>query len=128
MSNSRQVSARYGYDGAFIGTALALPSPWPGHHLSKGAAQPLLQHRIHISSRCILWRYLRVYHHRVMGCMITTMGGGALFMVGAASMLHGTMGLLYTLRRTCACWTSHWGDLHYNADLQYIAECSPALS
>ena len=116
----------YGYDSAFIGGTLALPSF--KHRFGLDTVSP--QELTDLSSNIVSTFQAGAFFGAIAGfCLaerlgrkITIMGAGALFMTGAGLMLHGTLGLLYGGRVLTGLSI---GSITTIVPI-YIAECSPA--
>lgn len=117
----------YGYDSAFIGGTLALPSFKHRFGLDTVSSKELTN----LSSNIVSTFQAGAFFGAIAGFFvaerwgrkITIMGGGALFMVGAGLMLHGTLGLLYAGRALTGLAIGATSTMIPI----YIAECSPAL-
>ncbi|KAJ4301119.1 hypothetical protein N0V90_003209 [Kalmusia sp. IMI 367209] len=117
----------YGYDSAFIGTTLALPSFKHRFGLDTVSKSELTNLSSNIVSTfqagAFFGAILGFFTAERWGRKITIMGAGCVFMIGAGLMLHGTLGLLYAGRALTG--------LAIGASSTmipiYIAECSPAL-
>ncbi|OAG00718.1 general substrate transporter [Paraphaeosphaeria sporulosa] len=114
------------WDSAFIGTTLALPSF--KHRFGLDTVSP--KELTNLSSKIVSTFQAGAFFGAIFGFLfaerwgrkITIMGGGALFMVGAGLMLHGTLGLY----AECALTGPAIGATSTMIPI-YIAECSPAL-
>lgn len=121
-----QASAMYGYDSAFIGGTLALPSF--KHRFGLDTVSP--KELTNLSSNIVSTFQAGAFFGAIAGFFIaerlgrklTIMGAGALFMCGAGLMLHGTLGLLYGGRVLTGLSI---GAIATIVPI-YIAECSPA--
>lgn len=117
----------YSYDSAFIGTTLALPSFKHRFGLDTVSKSELTN----LSSNIVSTFQAGAFFGAILGFFLAErwgrkliiMGGGALFMVGAGLMLHGTLGLLYARRALTGLAI---GATSTTIPI-YIAECSPAL-
>ncbi|KAJ4344890.1 uncharacterized protein N0V89_012635 [Didymosphaeria variabile] len=112
---------------AFIGTTLALPSFKHRFGLDTVSKSELTNLSSNIVSTfqagAFFGAILGFFLAERWGRKITIMGGGALFMVGAGLMLHGTLGLLYAGRALTGLAIGATSTMIPI----YIAECSPAL-
>ncbi|KAL1845345.1 hypothetical protein VTK73DRAFT_648 [Phialemonium thermophilum] len=120
-------SSMYGYDSAFIGGTLSLPSFQSAYGLDKAPARELTALSSNIVSTfqagaffgCILGFFTA----ERLGRRPVIMGSAGVFIVGVVLQLIGKLGLLYAGR---ACTGLGIGASSTMIPI-YIAECSPAL-
>ncbi|KAF1974075.1 putative sugar transporter [Bimuria novae-zelandiae CBS 107.79] len=117
----------YGYDSAFIGGTMALPSFKHRYGLDTANSDESTNLSSNIVSTfqagALFGAIAGFFIAERWGRMVTIMGGGALFMVGAGLMLHGTLGVLYGGRVLTGLSIGATSTIIPI----YIAECSPAL-
>lgn len=112
----------YGYDSAFIGTTLALPS-FKRRFGLEGKSTSLSSNIVStFQGGAFFGAIIGFFCAERWGRKLTIIGSGCVFMIGAGLMLHGTLGLLYAGRALTG--------LAIGASSTmipiYIAECSPA--
>ncbi|KAF2729167.1 general substrate transporter [Polyplosphaeria fusca] len=120
-------SAMYGYDSAFIGGTMALPSFKSAYGLDDVTKSQLTNLSSNIvstfQSGAFFGAIIGFFTAERWGRKAVIMGSGCVFTVGAGIMLHGTLGMLYGGRALTG--------LAIGASSTmipiYIAECSPAL-
>ncbi|KAF2645786.1 general substrate transporter [Massarina eburnea CBS 473.64] len=120
-------SAMYGYDSAFIGGTLALPSFKRRFGLDKVSTAELTN----LSSNIVSTFQAGAFFGAIIGFFVAErwgrkpviLGGGTVFMIGVGFMLHGTLEVLYAGRALTGLAIGATSTMVP----VYISECSPAL-